>query len=195
MAVLQTKTVASCKICSSDHRAEIEALLELRSLRKLDADGKRVNAEYIYAAMREWGIENPNLENLKTHWRKHCEIVSNEEAEQVEQALSELNAGMLELIDGADGTVDGDLLTIFKLGMKRIRGRVLRGEDPGVSVDQAMKAAAELTKRSHNEAQRGLLEALGGGIMVALSQPHSPRQIEGAEVVEGEAVEEAEVAA
>lgn len=189
MAVLPIKTEPKCKLCRSPHRADIDALIERRSNRESDEAGNRINLEYVCARLSEWGIVNPNEENIKNHWRKHCEVVSGTEKEEFEAALSELNQEMLDVMDASDGTIDGDLRVIFKLGMKRIRGRILRGEDPGVSVEHALKASAELTKRQDNEAKQELLAALTGGIVHALAPAPTPKQIEGAEVIDVEAVE------
>lgn len=194
MAVLPTKTEPKCKICQSEHRAEIEALLERRSNREKDDSGKLINLEYVLAQMEAWGVPNPNAENVKSHWRPasdkgHCQIVSEDEAKEFGTDMDELRSEMLDILDGSDGTVDGDLRVIFKLGIKRIRGRILRGEDPGVSVDHALKASAELTKRQDNEVKHQLLETLGAGMTQALAQRKEPKQIEGAEVIDAEATE------
>lgn len=190
MAVLAIKTEPKCKLCRHPNRAEIDTLLERRSKGERDENGRRFNAEYVCEILGTWGVANPNLENLRSHWKKHCEIVSAEEAEEVATQLTELNQEMLAILDESDGTVDADLKAIFKLGMKRLRGRVLRGEDPGVSLDHQLKASAELTKRAHNESTRELLGQLGMGVALALSRPQQPRQIEGAEVIDAELVEE-----
>jgi hypothetical protein len=191
--VLAAKTVPSCKLCKHPRRAEIDALLEKRSNKIRDPKTKQLlfTAEILKKRFaEEFGVVNPTDENLQVHWKKHCEVVTQAEVNEVEDALSELNQEMLDIIDGSDGTVDNDLRVVFKLGMKRIRGRVLRGEDPGVSVDHALKASAELTKRQDNEAKHELLQALTGGIATALSAPRQPLPIEGAEVIEVEVVEE-----
>lgn len=192
MAVLATKTEPKCKLCRHPNRAEIDALLEKRSKGETDDQGRRFNQEYVLEILATWGVKNPTAENIKNHWRKHCEVVSAETVEEQEQALDELKTQMLAILDESDGSVDGDLLATFRLGIARIRGRILRGEDPGVSLDHAMKAAAELSKRQHNEAGRELLGALVGGIGRALAEPRQPKQLDQpAEVidVEVEAVE------
>lgn len=190
MAVLATKTVPSCKLCRHERRTEIDALLERRSLRQKDDQGQTINAEYVFSVLREWGVENPNQDNLKIHWKKHCEVVSEKEVEDVEKALDALQTEMLAIIEASDGTVDGDLHAIRKLGMQRIKQRILQGQDPGVSLDHLLKADAELTKRQDNESKHALLSELTGGITAALAQPKPPKQIESAyEVIEQEAVE------
>ena len=191
MAVLALKTEPKCKLCSHPNRAEIDVLLEKRSKGEFDDKGRRFNADYVLEILGGWGVVNPTLENLKNHWKKHCELVSAEEAEQVASQLSELNAEMLAILDESDGTVDADLRAMFKLGMKRIRGKILSGNDPGVTPEMSLKAAGELTKRAHNESTRELLGTLAGGLALALAQPQQPKQIEGAEVIDVEPVEEA----
>lgn len=194
MAVLPTKTVPACKICKSEHRADIEALLERRSKREKDDDGNLINGEYVLEKMREWGVPNPTTDNIKSHWRPgtdsgHCEVVTERDANAVADAVSANNQEMLDILDASDGSVDGDLRAIFKVGMRRIRGRIVQGGDPGVSVDHALKASAELTKRRDSETKHQLLAALGAGMQTALEQRKAPKQIEGAEVIEAEAVE------
>lgn len=191
MAVLALKTEPRCKICRSAHREEIDALLERRSKLESDADGKRINLQYVLARLTELGVPNPNEENIKSHWgrQKHSFIISEAEEKEQATALDDLKSEMLATLDASDGTVDGDLRAIFKLGMHRIRGRIMRGEDPGVSVEHALKASAELTKRRDNEVKQELLGALTAGIVKSIAPASPPKQIEGAEVIEGEAVE------
>lgn len=195
MAVLQTKTEARCKICSSPHRAAIEALLEKRSDKVRDPVTRELlySGDIVLAKLRdEYGIENPTLENISGHWKKHCEKVSVEEVADVEAALDEHREELLAILDETDGSVDGDLRVIFKLGIARIRGRVLRGEDPNVTTDQSLKAAAELTKRQDNEAKRDVLQALAGGIGLALTRGAKQATLppgEQPEVIEQEPVE------
>jgi hypothetical protein len=191
MAVLAIKTEPKCKLCQHSHRPEIDLLLEKRSKGEVDADGNKVNEEYVLAKLTEWGVVNPNKANLTGHFKRHCEVVTDDEAAQVQQELSELNQQMLAAMDESDGSIDGDLRAIFKIGMKRIRGRILQGQDPGITLDHALKSSAELTKRSHNEAQRELLGTLGAGLAQALMAPVRPRQIEpaGEVVIDQEPVE------
>lgn len=199
MAVLPTKTEPKCKICNSEHRAEIEALLEQRSKREKDDAGNLINLEYVLEKMRGFGIVNPNADNIKNHWRPgtdkgHCQVVTEAEVQEFDGQLDELRRDQLAILDGSDGSVDGDLRAIFRLGMARLRGRIIRGEDVGVSVDHALKASAELTKRKDNEVKHQLLETLGAGMSKALEQRKEPKQIEGAEVIRDEEVVDAEVA-
>jgi hypothetical protein len=190
MAVLAIKTEPKCKLCKHPNRAEIDVLLERRSNGDLDDKGRRFNADYVLEILGQWGVTNPTLLNIKGHWKNHCEVISSEEAEEVAAQLSELNTEMLAILDESDGSVDSDLRAIFRLGTKRLRGRILRGEDPGVTLDHQLKASSELTKRSHNESTRELLGTLAGGLVMAIEQQKQPKQIETAyEVIEQEAAE------
>lgn len=194
MAVLATKSVPSCKLCKHPRRAEIDVLLEKRSDKVRDPGTKKLlfTGEIVKRLLAEqFDVENPTDENINVHWRKHCEKVSEEEAQEVASALDEHQEELLALVDGSDGTVDGDLRVLFKLGMARIRGRILRGEDGGVSVDHVLKASAELTKRQDNEVKRDVLTALAGGVGLALSQAMQPKQLsQPVEVIDAEPVEE-----
>lgn len=189
MAVLPIKTEKRCKLCSHPNRPDIDVLLEKRSNGESDENGRRFNEEYVKEILSGWGVENPTLDNLKNHWKKHCQVVSSEEAEEAAAELNDLSKEMLAVLEESDGSLDGDLRAVFRIGIGRIKGRILRGEDPGVTLDHALKASAELTKRSHNEAQRELLGTLAGGLAAALAPPVQPRQISGAEVIDVEAVE------
>ena len=190
MAVLAIKTEPKCKLCKHPNRPDIDALLERRSKGDSDAHGNRINEQYVLKQLHEWGVENPTKQNLTNHFAKHCELVTDEEAVEREQELSELQAEMLEALEESDGTIDGDLEAIRKVGMRAIRRKILEGRDPGITNDHVLKAVAEQTKRSSNEAARTLLGTLTAGLAGALAKPKEPKQIEGAEVITVEAVEE-----
>ena len=194
MGVLPSKTVASCKLCKHDRRSEIDELLLKRSLKTRDPVTKQLThtADIIRQLLADdFGVENPTLENLAVHWKKHCQVVTDAEVADVAKALDEHQEELLAIVDGSDGTVDSNLRVIHRLSMARIRGRILRGEDPGVSVDQGLKAVGELTKRQDNEAKHELLSALTGGIVDSIAAGRQPKQIEAGEVeiIDAEVVE------
>lgn len=188
MAVVPTKTELRCKLCTSDFRAEIDALLEQRSKREFDAEGNRINEQYVMEKCIEWGIRNPTSDNLKNHWAKHCEVGS---AEAVTAAQSAQLDALEELLAGGDhANLDEALRTIVTLGVAGFREKVAKGMNP-ITVDHVLKAAAELTRRSHNEAQEDLLQSLIGGIGAALQPANKPKQIEDSTVIdmEGDVIE------
>jgi hypothetical protein len=186
--VVILKNEPKCKICSSDFRTDIDDLLLLRSKRQHDADGNRVNEQYVLEKCAFYGIRNPTLDNIRNHWKLHCSVESTEVIEAAAgaqlKALEEVMAG------GEHANLDEALRTIVSLGVAGFKEKVAKGQNP-ITVDHVLKAAAELTRRSHNEAQEDLLSSLVGGIGAALSQAKAPKQIAGAEVIIDAVLEEA----
>lgn len=187
MAVLAIKTEPKCKLCQHPERAAIDALIEQRANREKDADGNQINLEYVLARLIEWGVVNPNEDNIKIHWRRHCQ-------RQTDQAVvaaidAQLGAAQKLLEGGEHADVDDTLRTILTLGRADLEARVARGERV-ITVDHMLKAVAELTRRDHNQAQQDLLGALTMGIGAALGPAKPVKELAGAEVVEVEAVEE-----
>jgi hypothetical protein len=191
VGVIAIKNEPKCKLCRHPQREEIDALLELRSALTRDPETKQLiyTLPVVLKQLAEWGVENPTEDNIKAHWRKHCEVVAEGVAVGHDAALEELRVEMLTILDASDGSIESDLTALRKLAMARIRLRVMKGEDPGVTVDQLLKSVAEMTKRAHNEATHELLTSLAGGMTRALAERRTPRAIEGAEVVDAEAVE------
>lgn len=186
MAVIQIKTELRCKVCSSDFRKEIEDLLEKRSNREYDEQGNRINEQYVLEKCAEYGIRNPTIDNIKNHWRKHCETGSSKVIEAA--ATAQLDALEKVLAGGEHANLDEALRTIVTLGVAGFREKVAKGMNP-ISVDHVLKAAAELTRRSHNEAQEDLLQSLIGGIGAALGPGKNPKQIGDGTVIDAEGVE------
>ena len=184
MPVTVLKSEPKCKLCRSDFRTEIDALLEQRSNRAFDEAGNRINEQYVLEKCAEYGVPNPTPDNLKLHWAKHCTVESNEVVTAAASAqldkLEELLAG------GEHANLDEALRSIVTLGVAGFRERIAKGMNP-ISVDHVLKAAAELTRRSHNEAQEDLLSALTGGLAKALGQ--APKQIGDGTVIDVEAKE------
>lgn len=204
MAVFASKTEPKCKLCRSDKRPEIDTILELRSdlTRGPDtADGKKGEllwtAAKVLAQLAEWGIVNPTEENIKTHWKKHCSRVRSDVLEAAQNAtlvkIEELRNG------GQHADVDDNLRLVGTLWREQIMARIARGEEVQISHQDMLKAAAELTRRAHSETQHELLTEFVGGMgraMEAIAGGHpAVKQIEGAEVIEGELVEDAELVA
>jgi hypothetical protein len=186
MAVVPTKTEPRCKLCTSDFRTEIDTLLERRSNREYDEHGNRINEQYVMERLVEWGINNPTSDNIKNHWAKHCEVGTAEAITAAQTA--QLDALESILAGGEHANLDEALRTIVTLGVAGFREKVAKGMNP-ITVDHVLKAAAELTRRSHNEAQEDLLQSLIGGIGAALSPGKQPKQIAAGTVIDAEGVE------
>jgi len=184
VAVLAIKSEQRCKLCSHVRRTDIDALLERRSNLEEDSAGNRINAVYVIAQLRDWGVVNPTEENLKSHWRKHCEKITGTDVELVQTAALEAVAQMRE---GSHPDINFDLDMLWKIGVAEIMDRVARGLPSGLSPDLVLKIAAEKGRRQHNETQDELMRTLVGGVGLALSQR---QQVELPEVVEDAEVKE-----
>jgi hypothetical protein len=160
VAVRQIKSEKRCKICASTDRTEIDRLLELRSIGE-KIDGARVTGDYVLARMGELGLRNPTLDNLKAHWKNHCEVVSDEFASQLEGAA---NAALEAIDKGATVDADASLDRILAIGMAEVEEKARNGQKVGISIDHILKAIDSKTRRGHTEAQSELLRSLGGGI-------------------------------
>lgn len=191
MAVLAVKTELKCKLCKHPEREQIDLLLEMRSNGQKDAAGVRVNADYVIERLREMGVENPNLDNLKIHWRKHCEVVKEETketlTEQRDQAVEELIARAKEM------TLDELMEWVARQGVHEAMLRELLEGKSGVTLDHAMKAVDTITRRKQENGQRKFFEALGGGIARALTG--GQKALPEGEVIEAEPAEIEEVTA
>lgn len=187
-----------CKFCRSDKADRINNLLERWHHREDSDEGGVITRSYVLKRLAEWGIDNPNYDNIKSH-RKHIRIVSEAQAASVAQSEEEDNADwveaqkrILEKIaerggDVADRVVETQLL-IFE---EFTRIQLEKGIAKPATLDQIRGMIGEKTKRKASDAQDELLKALGGGIgMVfekALGGGDQPKQIE--RVIDGEVVE------
>jgi hypothetical protein len=190
MAVLALVTERRCKICTFPHRDQIDQLLELRSKREQDADGRNVNLDYVLEKAAELGLPNPTAENVKTHWRRHCKSVDEVTKEAVNEAVS---AAFRELASefADEGPLDADnfpdrMLRIFEIEMQRKLGE---GEGLPITLDQAAKLIDVKTRRRHNDSVNLLLSGMAAGLTKALDLGPKPLEIEAEIVEEGEVVE------
>lgn len=163
--VVAIKRELRCKICRDQRRAEIDALLLRRSQSEKDADGNRINLEYVKAKMAEWGIPNPTDENVKTHWRKHCEIVGDGTTEAQETAAT----AVVDAFRGGDTSgvlvnPDEALDLIITQGMAEMDARVRVDGKAGITVDHVMKAIEVKTRRKQDDGINKVLRELGAGI-------------------------------
>ena len=198
MAVGTKRAVASknepkCKLCRHGAREQIDQLLLARSERQVDvATGRQINLQFVLDALRGLGVDNPTEENIKTHFRKHVEVVDAAAAAAMDQAAAEEFA---ELI--ANAPVDDDPVSNSRWQLRLWRARELArlrsGEGPSVTTDQAQTAQRILVQARSNDAQEkllgGLAGAFGGALAGALpggERKALPTVIEDAEVVEVE---------
>lgn len=194
MAVIAIESQQRCKLCKHAERTAIDALLERRSKLESDGDGKRINLEYVLARFAEWGVENPTGENVKNHWKKHCEVVSEEEAEARVDAAAD---AIQQILADPDAPIDveGSLRRIIALGMAELEQRVKSGLRTGVTIDHIMKASDALARRGQNEAQAELLKAIGGGVADVFAKALNPTPPVAVIEAHTTAIEDAEVEA
>lgn len=196
MAVQAIKSEQKCKLCRHDRRAEIDVLLEQRSLRQKTEDGQVVNLAYVLEQLASFGVANPTAENVKTHWKKHCRQISDAKAEEEQARRDELIEKILSgEIPYAD--IDESMRLMFTLGVEEIKERARRGERTGITIDHLDKFANTLTKRRHNEKTEEMMQALGGAVAMAIGGARAtgelpaahPDEVDGA----GELVEDGEL--
>lgn len=170
MAILATETARSCKLCRHARRPEIDALIEQRSNRTIKPDD-------FFAALTEMGVENPTVDNVKNHLKKHCRIVDENVAEreaEVESALKDLALTMFTEILGGDWRehdVSPEVLIELqrRLYVHELELRIAAGLPTGITHDHVLKGIAEQTKRKQEDAVNELLRGVGRGVETALS--------------------------
>ena len=154
-------TVLRCKICASAKRVDADALI-------CQWKSREVSKQQLLDGLRELGIDNPNIDNVKGHVGtvakpKHTKFVDEAEVaaeqESIEETLEELRTGKIDLAD-PDDVLKFQLTAYYR----NLQEKFARGEDLHLTHDHAIKVVAEMTKRKHNEAQSELLGALTGGI-------------------------------
>ena len=163
----------------------------MRKQRDVDAYGNRVVLAYVLEKMKGWGVANPTEDNIKSHLKNHCAVTTGATGKEI--VVQQHDGGITVLKDIAEGKarhedVDETLKSIVTLGMEGIKKKIESGANP-ISVDHILKASSELTRRSHNETQRQLLDELAGGLQAAFGAIAPPRALPDAEVVEAEDAE------
>lgn len=175
MAVIASKTEPKCKLCVHAERIRIDELIEMRSKRLKDEQGVTVNLPYVLAALAELGVQNPTEENVKNHWKKHCEVVKEETKEALdshrEQALDELRQRAKSM------SLEELMEWVARQGVEEAMLRELLDGKSGVTLDHSMKAVDTLTRRKQENAQRKFFEAVGGGIAMALTGGTQTKQL------------------
>lgn len=182
------KTEGKCKLCKHPKRAEIDALLLRRSNRERTEDGRNINLEFVLARLSEWEVVNPNLDNVKLHWTKHCEVISAEVAAAQKHSLAEMVEQLTP--DRIAQMTEADWVRwTAQVGLAQESARIQTDGTTSITMDHVLRAAAELRQRKSDETIGRLLGELGGGITAALSQAKEPKQIGEAEVIDQEPVE------
>ena len=202
MAVLAVKSAPRCKLCKSPRRAEMDALLEMRSNGQSDKAGNRVNFDYVARVYAEWHDGGKlTEENVKGHWKNHCEKVTPEEAgalQEAEAAVNEEKAAVFERVLGPDWrerakTPDEYLEVLRELAFLELHEKAKSGAALGLTIDHALKGVDSSTRRKQEETTAAILRQLGAGMARGLIEQRETKQLNPAGEIEGEVIEEAEV--
>lgn len=163
MPVNPVKSETRCKVCASEHRAEIDALLEKRAAHDKGEDGKVVTQSVVLARMAELGIDNPTKENITVHWAKHCEVVA--DTADVDSHRKQMEA----IFAGALGEnwrervvrPDEALPLIANYLWQQIADQMMTGNRAGGLVETYQKVCAEMNRRKSDGAAKDLAELFG----------------------------------
>lgn len=188
MSVVIWRSAPRCKICSSSYRNQIDALLEQAATGKTDPAGVKITRNSVLVQMGEWGIPNPTLDNITSHWgsnpnKRHSyydkpksveEMADAEKADfelttqEVDRLLADVFGDETDVASAlANATMDDTLELVRRLGALDMVRRAREGKSTGVTVDQMLKAVAEATKRRSNEVANTLLGNLAAGMAAA----------------------------
>lgn len=163
MPVLRIRDEPKCKICQSEQRDAIDALLELRANRGKDDAGRTVNEQYVRDRMAEWGIPNPTRENVVVHWKKHCQLVDAATVGIFDG--TEIDALVRDHLGDDWGTrlinVPEFLPLMLTYLSREIILKMRNGQPLGALVEQYQKLAAESGRRKADESVAGLLAMAG----------------------------------
>ena len=193
MPILQTKVELKCKLCSHAERIRIDEQIERRSKRE-------INLEQLLAYLRELGVKNPTKENVTLHLRRHCRIVTAEEAEAEAATKEAVSGRALEMCEKEFGpgwqervlTADEFLILTRIASQHDIAVRMAAGEKTGATIDHGLKAVGETTRRRFNEAETDMKRGITKALELALAGGRERKALN-AGVIDAEVVEEAEI--
>jgi len=166
MPILATKTELKCKLCSHPLRDDIDALIEKRSKREINL------AQLLEKLAGDLEVDNPTKENVQTHLRKHCRIVTEEEYAAEGQHAEALKTRIAEICEKEFGSgwqdrilTNDEYLTFVRICSQwDMWLRVQSGEKTGATIDHGLKAVGEGTKRKHSEAEDAMKKGIGAAL-------------------------------
>jgi hypothetical protein len=204
--IIQTATSLKCSVCRSPNRARADALIA--SVGTKDSEGSLI----VWAGVLPFlatavGRDSLSLSAAKNH-RKHFRVVREGESEEPEGdgtaavMLAEEQAALLDDIDQqlAGGSINPTRVRQLQArgALLDLRRKVAAGERlPPLSPDQLGRVLEGIERRQSDAERTELLTALGGAISQVMERELGPgserparKQIEGAEVIEVEPVED-----
>jgi len=177
MPVITVKTVSRCKLCSSPHRAEIDAELEIRSNLngKPDENGVVHNIEYVLKKFeQDFGVENPSARNVQNHWgnaSRHSYPASREEAIAASLEDDKLTTEQLDIVKRilpdwpAQTPTPEQILELQRaLFPFAVIQNIKSGKPLGITWDQVDRGINTATRRNSEEQAASLIGSLAGAI-------------------------------
>jgi hypothetical protein len=172
----------------SPHRGEIEDLLVLRQRGETMKDGTRPTEKwFLETSGARWGMPL-NKANIHTHFSKHFKPGNPLDAKKSEVQDARTKIETLIREKGLEIVPPEQFLElIVSVAHKRALA------DPAsITVDQGMKAVAELTKRKHDEQTASLMAGLVGAVQTVAQGVTQRPEPEVLVVSEAEVVESGE---
>ena len=170
MPVIVVKTAPRCKLCQHEKRSDIDAELELRSnlAGKPDEAGVTHNIEYVLAKFRDWGVQNPTMDNVKNHWgneKKHSYAASVEEAAVRSMQEDELTEQQLQIVKRLLPEWPEQILELQRaLFPFTVIQNIKAGKPLGITWDQVDRGINTATRRNSEEQAASLIGSLAGAI-------------------------------
>ena len=175
---VQLKSQWNCKICQSEKRIDIEDVLVIREHRNLMPDGSRPTMAWIINnSERLFGVQL-NEDNVKSHLKRHFSFTGRGAVAEVRKSndVELIRGGFDEAVTVAP---DDFLTQVVAAGAQKVKV-----SPEAVTIDHALKAVAELTKRKTSDRDALLM----GALVEALSKPKQAAPA--GEVIDAEVVYE-----
>lgn len=190
LVIQASKTEPKCKLCTHPERAKIDEAICQRSNREINGDA-------LIAKLGELQVENPTLDNVKNHLKRHCTLVEEKTAAaeaDVEVQLREIALQMFEDALGEDWReqpISAEALIDLqrRLYAHELSLRLAAGLPSGITTDHVLKGVAEQTKRKQEEGLSELFRGVGRGVEAALKNATAPAALPAAEVIDAEDAE------
>jgi len=168
LVVIPTRTEEKCKFCQHEARPDIDDILLERH------EGKLTIAESL-AKIALLDVPNPNYDNMRLHFKKHCEVLSETqlaERDANEGKVSDLAQEILNMCNKEFGegwesrplTNDEFLLFTRICSQHDMLLRIRRGEKTGATIDHGLKSVGEGTRRKHNESEEEMKNSIGAAL-------------------------------
>lgn len=175
MPLVVVKSEPKCKFCSSPYRDKIDEELALRSKLKgaPDEDGVKHDQDYILDYFAKLGVENPNMDNVRSHWgneKKHSYFSHDAKVVHTE-AIAAATREQLEMVkkllpEWPDKAPTPEQLLELQRALFpfELMQKIRDGKPLGITWDQLDRGLNTATRRKSDEQAAGLIASLAGAI-------------------------------